>query len=111
MRKLVLLCVVAIALGAAASCLAQTVEMAAKCPDAMKKLEALVKNPDLKHFTAVKDALGIDILASCEVPGGSVACFQCLDTDQNLKTIQLFQDKASGRFTLKGFGCQCTQTK
>lgn len=86
-------------------------EFADSCEDAHLKLEELVKNPENDEINKIMEALGVDLLASCDVPKGTVTCFQCLDKDKKLRSIQIFQEAGSQRFTLKGFGCECTDQK
>jgi|GEM_PF-2388252 len=89
----------------------QAIEMAAQCDQAKKRLEELVKNPDLKEVAMVKAALGLDILASCATTEGQVTCFQCLDKDQKLTALQIVKDTKTGKFRLLGFGCPCGAQK
>lgn len=86
-------------------------EVATSCEEAHKQLEELVKNPDVKEVDAIMEALGVDTLASCDVPKGHITCFQCLDKDQKLRALQIFQDEQTKRFILKGYGCECTDVK
>jgi hypothetical protein len=86
-------------------------EVAASCEEAQKQLDELVKNPDVKEVDAIMEALGVDTLAACDVPKGHITCFQCLDKDQKLRALQIFQDEQTKRFTLKGYGCECTDVK
>jgi len=86
-------------------------ESAESCEDARVKLDELVKNPENDEIEKIMEALGVDMLASCDVPKGTVTCFQCLDKDKKLRSLQIFQDADSRRFILKGFGCECTDQK
>ncbi len=86
-------------------------EFADSCEDAHLKLEQLAKDPDKDDINKIMEALGVDILASCDTPKGTVTCFQCLDKDKRLRAIQILQDSDSRRFTLKGYGCECTDQK
>ncbi|MBI4962224.1 MAG: hypothetical protein HY913_03015 [Desulfomonile tiedjei] len=86
-------------------------EFADSCEDAHMKLEELVKNPEHDEIDKIMEALGVDLLASCDVPKGTMTCFQCLDKTKKLRSIQIFQDADSRKFTLKGYGCECTDQK
>lgn len=86
-------------------------EFADSCEDARAKLEELVKHPENDEIGKIMEALGVDLLASCDTPKGTVTCFECLDKDKKLRSIQIFQDAESRRFTLKGYGCECTDQK
>jgi hypothetical protein len=87
---------------------AQVVEMAAKCDKLQKDLAEVIKRPDSTDAKKIKEALGIDILNSCDKGDGQIVCYQCLDKDQNLRTLQLLQDRNTKKFSLLGFGCRCT---
>ena len=86
-------------------------EFADSCEDARAKIEELVKNPEHDEIGKIMEALGVDLLASCDAAKGTVTCFQCLDKDKKLRSIQIFQDTESRRFTFKGYGCECTDQK
>ncbi len=86
---------------------AQVVEMAAKCDKVQKDLAEVIKRPDTTDAKKIKEALGLDILNSCDKGEGQIICYQCLDKDQNLRTLQLLQDRNTKKFSLLGFGCRC----
>ncbi|MGO9116320.1 MAG: hypothetical protein ACLQPD_01785 [Desulfomonilaceae bacterium] len=86
---------------------AQVVEMAAKCDQIQKDLAEVIKRPDTTDAKKIKEALGLDILNSCDKGEGQIICYQCLDKDQNLRTVQLLQDRNTKKFSLLGFGCRC----
>jgi len=86
---------------------AQVVEMAAKCDQLRKDLAELIKKPDATDAKKIKETLGLDILNSCDREDGQIICYQCLDKDQNLRTVQLLQDRNTKKFRLLGFGCRC----
>ncbi len=90
---------------------AQTLEMAAKCEVAEKQLAELVKKPDTTDARKIKEALGLDILNSCTTAEGNIICYQCIDKDERLRTLQLLQKLDTKRFELLGFGCQCDKAK
>lgn len=89
----------------------QTVEMAAKCDVLQQKLSELVKKPGSTDADKIKEAIGVDILDSCPTKQGQVICFQCLDKDQSLRTLQLLKRKDTQKLELVGFGCQCRDKK
>lgn len=111
MERLSLMIVVALIFGAVGLANGQTVEMAAKCDEASKKLSELVNRPDFKDVQQVKQSLGIDVLDTCDGPKGQITCFQCLDKGNVLRTLQLSKDKTTGKFELLGFGCRCRDGK
>lgn len=84
-------------------------EAAEDCESARRQLAELVAKPDLTHENQVRDALGVDIINSCDSPGGKHICFQCLDSKGNLRTLQLFHDLSSRKFQFLGFGCKCRE--
>jgi len=86
---------------------AAMLEAAKSCVDAEKTLAELVKNPDTKEAAHIADALGIDILTSCDLPEGKIICFQCLDSNGELRSLQVLQKQAPRKFELLGFGCRC----
>ena len=86
---------------------AQVVEIAAKCDQLRKDLAELIKRPDTTDAKKIKEALGLDILNSCDKGEGQIICYQCLDKDRNLRTLQLLQERNTKKFTLLGFGCRC----
>ena len=86
---------------------AQVLEMAAKCDKVQKDLAEVIKRPDTTDAKKIKEALGLDILNSCDKGEGQIICYQCLDKDQNLRTVQLLQDRNTKKFSLLGFGCRC----
>lgn len=93
----------------------QTVEMAAKCDALQQKLSELAKKPGSADARKIKEAVGVDILDSCSTNQGQVVCFQCIDKDQNLRTLQLLLRKESDshvpELKLLGFGCRCREKK
>jgi hypothetical protein len=89
----------------------QAVEMAAKCDDARRQLEELVKKPDSTDARKIKEALGLDVLVSCDTTEGQIICYQCVDKDKNLRTLQLLQKSDTKRFEMLGFGCRCRENK
>lgn len=94
-----------------ATAFGQTIEMAAQCEEAQKQLAELIKNPDTTHAQKIKDALGLDVLNSCPAAEGQIVCYQCIDKDRSLRTLQLLQKKDTKRFELLGFGCNCRDEK
>lgn len=88
-----------------------TIEMAADCAKARKILTDAAKKSDAQTLAKVKQSLGVDALISCNVPKGRAICFQCLDKNQKLRTLELFQNSATKRFEFRGFGCQCSDSK
>jgi hypothetical protein len=86
---------------------AQVVEMAAKCDKLQKDLAEVIKKPDTTDAKKIKEAIGLDILNSCDKGDGQIICYQCLDKDQNLRAVQLLQDRNTKKFSLLGFGCRC----
>ena len=91
------------------SALAQTVEMAAKCDQLQKNLAEIIQKPDTTDAKKIKEALGLDILNSCDKGEGQIICYQCIDKDQNLRTLQLLQDRNTKKVLLLGFGCRCKE--
>ena len=100
-----------LSLGISGIAMAQTVEMAAQCDKAEKQLAEFIKKPDSTDARKIKEALGLDILDSCSTPAGDVICYQCVDKDQKLRTLQLLQKRDTKRFELLGFGCRCRNEK
>lgn len=90
---------------------AQLLEMAANCDDASKKIIEIIKHPDAKTAEKIRDMFGVNIFNSCDSPDGKVICFQCLDKNQQLKLIQLHENKVKNMFELKGTGCKCNKTE
>jgi len=86
---------------------AQLLEMASKCDKVQKDLAEVIKRPDTTDAKKIKEALGLDILNSCDKEEGQIICYQCLDKDQNLRSVQLLQDRNTKKFSLLGFGCRC----
>lgn len=111
MRLAVLVSLILLWMSQGNAALAQAVEMAAKCDDAQKRLEELVKRPDVSHVQKIKDALGLDVLNSCSTAEGHIICYQCVDKDLNLRMLQLLQKKDTKRFEMLGFGCKCGDEK
>lgn len=81
MKKLSLAMVLLLSLGWCASVSAALLEAAESCDAAQKQLSELVKKPDSREASQIRDALGVDILVSCSTEKGNVICFQCLDKD------------------------------
>lgn len=90
---------------------AQTVEMAGRCDQIRDQLEELIKKPEIADADAIKQALGLDILISCDAEKGRIICYQCVDKDQNLRALQILQDTQTKKFTFLGFGCRCSDKK
>jgi len=111
MKRQLSVAVLFLFLSASLSAHGALLEFADSCEDAYLQLEELVKNPENDEIHKIMEALGVDLLASCDVPKGTVTCFQCLDKDKKLRSVQIFQDADSRRFTLKGNGCECTDQK
>jgi hypothetical protein len=88
-----------------------SIEMAANCGKARKILAEAAKKSDAQTLAKVKQLLGIDELISCKVPKGRAICFQCLDKNQNLRTLELFENSATKRLEFRGFGCRCSDLK
>lgn len=109
MRSFVLAAVLFFAVGCSLTASAAMLEAAKSCDDAKKALAELVKNPDTKEAALIADALGVDILASCDFPEGKIICFQCLDRSGELRSVQLLQKQATRKFELLGFGCRCRE--
>jgi hypothetical protein len=86
-------------------------EMATDCSKARKVLADAAKKSDPQTLAKVKQLLGVDELISCPVPGGRAFCFQCLDKNEKLRSLELFQDFATKRFEFRGFGCRCDDLK
>lgn len=89
----------------------QTVEMAAKCDALQQKLSELVKKTGSIDAAKIKESIGVDILDSCSTNQGQVVCFQCLDKDENLRTIQILRKGDSQKLEFLGFGCRCRDKK
>jgi hypothetical protein len=100
-----------VSLGVSGVVPAQTIEMAVQCDKAQKQLAELIKKPDSTDARKIKEALGLDILDSCSTPDGDIICYQCVDKDQKLRTLQLLQKRDTKRFELLGFGCRCRDEK
>jgi hypothetical protein len=107
MRSAMLLTVLIICIGVSTTSFGQALEFAAKCDVAQKQLAELVNKPDSSDAQKIKEALGIDILISCGTTEGKIICFECIDKDENFRTLQLLQKGGTGRFELLGFGCRC----
>lgn len=84
-------------------------EAAKNCDDARARLIELTKNPDNREVSQVMDALGVDVLNSCIVAKGKIVCFQCLDTDGGLRSLQLLHNSDTKKFEFLGFGCRCKE--
>ena len=87
------------------------VEMATECGKARKILTEAGKKSDAQTLEKVKKLLGVDELISCAVPKGRAICFQCLDKNEQLRSLQLFLNSATKRFEFRGFGCPCDSKK
>ncbi|MBI5572697.1 MAG: hypothetical protein HY914_22325 [Desulfomonile tiedjei] len=111
MRIAIIVAVFLVSAGLSGLAVAQTVEMAAQCDKAEKQLAELIKKPDSTDARKIKEALGLDILDSCSSPKGDIICYQCVDKDQKLRTLQLLQNRETKRFELLGFGCRCRDEK
>lgn len=88
---------------------AATLEAAKDCDAARDRLIELTKNPDKKEGAQVMDSLGIDVLNSCSVPKGEILCFQCVDKNGELRSLQLFHHADVKKFEFLGFGCRCKE--
>ena len=86
---------------------AQVIEVAAKCDKLLKDLAEVINKPDTTDAKKIKEAIGLDILNSCDKEDGQIICYQCLDKDQNLRAVQLLQDRNTKKFSFLGFGCRC----
>ena len=106
---LILACIILVSLSQTAP--TQTVEVAGKCDGMQKQLAELIKKPDATDVQKIKDALGVDILDSCAAPEGQIVCYQCVDKDGTLRSLQLLQKSDTKRFELLGFGCKCARQK
>jgi hypothetical protein len=106
-----LVAVLMLSMGPSTTAFGQSVEMAAKCDDAQRQLTDLVRKPDSTDTRKIKEALGLDVLVSCATAEGQIICYQCMDKDQNLRTLQLLQKSDTKRFELLGFGCRCREIK
>jgi hypothetical protein len=84
-------------------------EAAKNCDEARDRLIALVNNPDNREASQVMDSLGVDVVNSCSVPKGKILCFQCLDKNGELSSLQLFHDSEAKKFEFLGFGCRCKE--
>jgi len=90
---------------------AQLLEMAANCDDASTKIIRIIKHPDAKTAEKIRDMFGVNIFNSCDSPDGKVICFQCVDKNQKLQLIQLYENKTKNIFEFKGPGCKCNKTE
>jgi len=111
MQRFIIIVLVTVLMAAAGVAAGALLEVATSCEEAQKQLDELIKNPDTKEVDQIMEALGVDTLASCDIPKGHITCFQCLDKDQKLRSIQIFQDAQTKRFILRGYGCECTDVK
>lgn len=111
MRVAPLLIVLMLCIAVSETTVAQVLEFAAKCDEAQKQLAEFVKKPDATNSQKIKEDLGLDILISCATSAGQIICFECLDKDQNFRTLQLLQNRDTKRFELLGFGCRCKDDK
>ena len=111
MRVALLLTVLMLFTGVSTTSVAQVLEFAAKCDEAQKQLAEWVKKPDSTDAQRIKEALGLDILISCATTAGQIICFECIDKDQNFRTLQLLQNRDTKQLELLGFGCRCRDEK
>jgi hypothetical protein len=111
MKIALLLTVLMLFIGVSTTSVAQVLEFAAKCDEAQKQLAEWVKKPDSTDARKIKEALGLDILISCATTAGQIICFECIDKDQNFRTLQLLQSRDTKRLELLGFGCRCRDEK
>jgi hypothetical protein len=107
MKISVIAALLALMIAFSTSARAEVLEMAAKCDQLVKDLTEVIKNPDTTDAKKIKEAIGLDILNLCDKGDGQIVCYQCLDKDQNLRTVQLLQDRNTKKFSLLGFGCRC----
>lgn len=107
MKKISVMIALILSVCWSASVSAALLEAAKSCDEAQKKLAELVKKPDSREAAQIRDALGVDILTSCPTEKGTVTCFQCLDKDGTLRSIQIIQDLETKKFELLGLGCRC----
>ncbi len=107
MKVALLLTVLMLCIGVSKTSVAQVLEFAAKCDVAQKQLAEWVKKPDSTDGQRIKEALGLDALISCSTAQGQIICFECIDKDQNFRTLQLLQNRDTRQFELLGFGCLC----
>lgn len=108
-----LLCAIALTLnvGLVGDAFCQTVEVALRCEDARKKMEALIVKTDKKDLASITAALKTAVLTSCTVPEGKVVCYQCIDKTQRLRALELLHDTKNKKFKILGFGCRCRSLK
>jgi hypothetical protein len=111
MRKAILVVAILSFIGLTKAAVGQTLEMAAKCETLEKQLAELVKKPEGADAQKIKEALGLDILNSCATTEGNIICYQCVDKENNLRTLQLLRKADTKRFELLGFGCKCNDSK
>jgi hypothetical protein len=111
MKTAIVMLACAFLIGFTGTTSSQTVEVAGKCDDLQKKLEDLVKKPDLTDAQKIKDAIGVDVLDACATAEGQITCYQCVDKDGTLRALQLLRKADSKGLTLLGFGCPCTKQK
>ncbi len=111
MKKTIMLALLATVVLFSNLALAQVVELAGNCDQVRLQLGELIKKPDTTHVDKIKEALGLDILNSCDSENGRIICYQCVDKDENLRTLQLLQERQTKKFVLLGFGCRCNDKK
>jgi hypothetical protein len=111
MKVALLLTVLMLFIGVSTTSVAQVLEFAAKCDEAQKQLAEWVKKPDSTDAQRIKEAIGLDILISCATTTGQIICFECIDKDQNFRTLQLLQKRDTKQLELLGFGCRCKDQK
>lgn len=111
MRKGLPAVVFLMVVGVSGTVFGQAIEMAARCDEAQKQLAELIKKPGSTDAQKIKETLGLDILDSCPTTEGQIICYQCVDKDEKLRTLQLLQRRDTKRFELLGFGCRCRDNK
>ena len=107
MRSLFMTLVMILSIGLLGTAFGETLEVALKCDVVKKKLSELSKDKDAKDISKINESLGVTVLMSCDLPEGKVVCYQCLDKDQGLRSLEVVYDSKSNRISVKGFGCRC----
>lgn len=111
MRLAVMTLALVLSIGLFGAAWGQTIEVALKCEDVKKKLSELSKATDIKDISEVNQSLGVTVLMSCDLPSGKVVCYQCLDKDQKLRSLEVVHDSKARRVKVIGFGCRCRDRK
>jgi hypothetical protein len=111
MNKLVFMVALVLVVGCWSVSQAQVVEMSMKCDQLQSRLLEVIKKPEAREAQKIKEALGIDILITCGRPEGTIVCFQCLDKDNALRTLQVMKKQNAEQFEFLGFGCPCGEKK